>query len=79
MVEVSEADQLGDITGELPVGELPARLPVPPGEATVDRDFEMQTGIFVEQRTDVQFRGCVPPTTVEPGDITPTDPVTVLP
>lgn len=79
VVEVSEDDQLGDIAGDLPVGELPARLRIPPGEATVDCDLEMQTGIFVEQRTDVQFRGCVPPTTVEPGDITPTDPGTVLP
>jgi len=79
VVEVKEDDSLGDVTGDVPASELPAQLRIPPGEATADCDLEMQTGIFVEQQTDVQFQGCVPPTTVESGDITPTDPDTGLP
>lgn len=70
VVEVYEDGALGEIGGELPISGLPASIRIPPGEATIDCDIHLHTGIFVDQDTDVQFQGCLFPT-VEPGDVVP--------
>ena len=68
VVQVFEDDPVGDLVGDLPISNLPAEIRIPPGESTIDCEIDLQTGIFIDQDTDVQFQGCLTPT-VEPGDV----------
>ena len=72
VVEVLEDGSVGDLVGDLPISDLPGELRIPPGESTIDCEIDLQTGIFIDQDTDVQFQGCLTPT-IEPDDIISAD------